>query len=159
MMQDMKKIVQYSPAFNRSGSKSSEFSGKSGLSGRSSRLPSIRLHTAREKKETKPMLHKNRMKKLIKISQRCGLNINVVKEEVLRYQGEKQSIEVANFIEKEIRSRVNMFSSEVRFQMKELEKLKKEWDSIDISDDLSCCSSIITSEWESENSSLRLFTQ
>ncbi len=99
------------------------------------------------------------MKKLIKISQRCGLNINVVKEEVLRYQGEKQSIEVANFIEKEIRSRVNMFSSEVRFQMKELEKLKKEWDSIDISDDLSCCSSIITSEWESENSSLRLFTQ
>lgn len=67
------------------------------------------------------------MKRLIKIAQICNLNINVVKEEVLRYEGEKSSIKLANYLEKEIRKRANLFSSEVRYQMHILDKLKREW--------------------------------
>lgn len=66
------------------------------------------------------------MKKLIKIAQLCNLNINVVKEEVLRYEGEKSSIRLANYLDKEIRKHANLFSSEVRVQIYNLDKLRRE---------------------------------
>lgn len=88
IIEDSRRIASYKSTTHHA----SETSSHSSLSVRSRVILSKNKDAAGE--------HKNRLKKLLKIAEACGMSVNVVQEEVLRYQGENESLRVANFLEK-----------------------------------------------------------